>query len=95
MPLQFRHPDSAEIRRERGTGNFPWFALRVRSRHENTVATILSGKGYEWFVPLYKSRRLWSDRIKENSNVSFPRLCLLPVRPCNSGFPILTTPGVR
>ena len=62
---QFSRSDSEEIRRQPGNVNFPWFALRVRSRHENTVAAILGGKGYEWFVPLYKSRRLWSDRIKE------------------------------
>ena len=65
VPPQFSRPDSEEIRRQPGDVNFPWFALRVRSRHENTVAAILGGKGYEWFVPLYKSRRLWSDRIKE------------------------------
>ena len=65
VPPQFSRPDSEEIRRQPGNVNFPWFALRVRSRHENTVAAILGGKGYEWFVPLYKSRRLWSDRIKE------------------------------
>ena len=93
VPQQFSRPDSAGIGRQPGNGNFPWFALRVRSRHENTVATILSGKGYEWFVPLYKSRRLWSDRIKEIQMSLFPGyvFCRFDLQ---QRFPILTTPGV-
>jgi transcription antitermination factor NusG len=43
----------------------PWFAVRVRSRYENVVASLLGGKGYEWFLPTYSCRRQWSDRIKE------------------------------
>jgi DNA-binding NtrC family response regulator len=39
----------------------PWFALQVRSRYENIVAAHLGGKAYEWFLPLYKCRRRWSD----------------------------------
>ena len=73
--------------------NFPWFALRVRSRHENTVAAILGGKGYEWFVPLYKSRRLWSDRIKEIQLSLIPGYVFCRFDPQHR-FPILTTPGV-
>ena len=55
----------ADITMQTGNGQFPWFALRVKSRHEHNVSAALSGKGYEWFLPLYKSRRAWSDRIKE------------------------------
>ena len=76
-----------------GNRSHPWFALRVRSRYENTVATILGGKGYEWFLPLYKSRRPWSDRIKEIQLPLFPGyvFCRFNVQ---KRLPILTTPGV-
>jgi len=50
----------------------PWFAVQTRSRYENLVATLLRGKGYELFLPIYKSRRRWSDRIKELELPLFP-----------------------
>jgi transcription antitermination factor NusG len=31
----------------------PWFACYVKSRHEKHVASILSSKGYDCFVPTY------------------------------------------
>lgn len=72
---------------------FPWFALQVRARHEVGVANFLTGKGYETFVPLYKSRRLWSDRVKVVESALFPGylFCRFDV---NNRLPILTTPGV-
>jgi transcription antitermination factor NusG len=90
---QFSAPDSAEITMQPGNGSHPWFALRVRSRYENTVATILGGKGYEWLLPRYKSRRPWSDRIKEIQLPLFPGyiFCRFDLQ---HRLPILTTPGV-
>jgi transcription antitermination factor NusG len=37
--------------------HFPWYAIRVRSRHEKIVAVGLAGKGYSPFLPVYASRR--------------------------------------
>ena len=90
VPQQFSRSDSAEMKRQSGNGSFPWFALQVKSRHENTVATILGSKGYEWFVPLYKSRRAWSDRIKEIQLSLFPGyvFCRFDLQ---HRLPILTT----
>jgi len=42
-----------------------WFAIQVKPRHEFIAAKLLRSKGYEEFVPWYRSRRQWSDRIKE------------------------------
>jgi transcription antitermination factor NusG len=42
-----------------------WFALRVKPQHEKPVARHLSAAGLESFLPLYRTRRAWSDRIKE------------------------------
>jgi len=71
----------------------PWFALQVRARHEAGVSRFLSGRGYEPFVPMYKSRRQWSDRIKVVEAPLFPGylFCRFDV---NNRLPILSTPGV-
>lgn len=42
-----------------------WYALTVKPNHERAAAQALESKGLETFVPLYRSRRRWSDRIKE------------------------------
>ena len=71
----------------------PWFAIRVKSRCEWTVAESLRQKGYEEFLPLYWSRRRWSDRVKLLqmplfSGYLFCRFSLA------ERVPILSTPGV-
>jgi transcription antitermination factor NusG len=50
----------------------PWFALRVRPKHERTAANGLGMQGFEEYVPLHRVRRRWSDRIKEIDQVLFP-----------------------
>lgn len=75
------------------TANSPWFALQIRSRYEKTVATLLHGKGYELFLPLYKSRRYWSDRIKELELPLFPGYLFCRFNALDR-LPILVTPGV-
>ncbi len=72
---------------------FPWFALQVKARHEANVADHLQGKGYEWFLPLYKVRKRWSDRIKEVEAPLFPGYLFCRLNPQNR-LPILKTPGV-
>jgi len=71
----------------------PWFALQVKGNYENVVAAHLGGKGYEWFLPLYKSRNRWSDRWKEIERPLFPGYLFCQLDPLNR-FPILTIPGV-
>jgi transcription antitermination factor NusG len=76
-----------------GNEKYPWFALRVRSNYENTVTTILHGKGYEGFLPFYVSRRAWSDRVKEIQRPLFPGyvFCRFDVQ---RRLPVVMTPGV-
>jgi transcription antitermination factor NusG len=75
------------------TVKYPWFALQVRSRHESCVADYLNGQGYEWFLPLYKSRKRWSDRIKEVESPLFPGYLFCRFNQ-HDRLPILKTPGV-
>jgi hypothetical protein len=41
-----------------------WFALTVRPNHERTAEQALSYRGLEAYVPLYRARKQWSDRVK-------------------------------
>ena len=42
-----------------------WYAIQVRPRRERVVARRLEQRGYELFLPLGRSRRRWSDRMKD------------------------------
>lgn len=71
----------------------PWYALRVRSNFEQNVASVLRFKGYEEFLPTYRVRRRWSDRIKEIQVPLFAGyvFCRLDI---SNRLPVLTTSGV-
>jgi transcription antitermination factor NusG len=51
----------------------PWYALTVKPRHERAVAEQLRSKSLEEYLPLYRSRRRWSDRIATVELPLFPR----------------------
>jgi transcription antitermination factor NusG len=76
-----------------GAGRQPWFALHVRTRHEAGVAAHLRGMGYEDFLPIYKNRTRWSDRVKELETPLFPGYLFCRFDP-QKRLPILKTPGV-
>jgi len=69
-----------------------WFALRVKSRCEKLVATIAHNKGFEEFLPLYSSRRRWSDRTKSVELPLFPGYVFCRLNP-EYRLPLLTIPG--
>ena len=70
----------------------PWFALRVRPNYEKPVAAALRGKGFQEFLPLIRSKRQWSDRVKIMDLPLFPGylFCRLNL---DERLPLLTTPG--
>src|SRR6185369_14563329 len=72
---------------------YPWYALHVRSQHEKIVASTLRGKGYEQFLPLYRTKHRWSDRMKVIERPLFPGyvFCRFDLQ---KRLPILVTPGV-
>jgi transcription antitermination factor NusG len=72
----------------------PWLALYTRHQHEKVVAEMLTAKGFEAFLPLYDSMRLWRDRKKMLSLPLFP--CYVFVRgPLERKLAMITTPGVH
>ncbi len=74
--------------------DLPWYAIQVQSRLGSVASATLRGKGYDEFLPLYRSRRRWSDRMKELELPLFPGylFCRLDVH--DRLLPILTAPGV-
>ncbi len=44
-----------------------WFALQVRTRWESSTAVLLSGKGYQTFLPTYKTKKRWKGRVEKLS----------------------------
>ena len=70
-----------------------WYALRVRPRFEKVVSRNLQGKGYEDFLPLFKRRSQWSDRIKEIELPLFPGYVFCKFNVLNR-LPVLMIPGV-
>ncbi|HLY16483.1 MAG TPA: UpxY family transcription antiterminator [Bryobacteraceae bacterium] len=71
----------------------PWFALSARSRHEKVVAENLRSKGLESFLPLYRSRRQWTDRVQPVDLPLFPGYVFCRFAYA-SRMPVLNTPGV-
>jgi len=75
------------------SNSLPWYGVRVKSRHEHVAATVLKGKGYEPFLPSYRVRRRWTDRIKDTELPLFPGyvFCRIDVA---DRLPVLTSTGV-
>jgi transcription antitermination factor NusG len=73
--------------------NHSWYAVCTRYQHEKTAARILEYKDFEVFLPLYKARHRWKDRIKEVHIPLFPGY-LFVREGLKRWLGILTTPGV-
>jgi len=71
-----------------------WHALYTRHQHENVVAQALSGKGFEVFLPQYRTVHRWKDRQKDLLLPLFPNYVFI-----HGGLDrmlnIVTTPGVH
>ena len=78
---------------ETKNNSYPWYALRVRSRHEDIAVTHMHARGYESFLPKYNCKRRWSDRVKEGELPLFPGYVFCKFDPLNR-FPVVSIPGV-
>jgi len=70
-----------------------WYAVHVRSKFERTVSTVLEHKNVEQFLPTYRSRRIWTDRVKTTDLPLFPGylFCRIPLNERNR---VMTIDGV-
>lgn len=95
LPGDIALPDKFHIRNPhmQQAAASPWFGLHIKSNFEKVAAAILEAKGLEVYYPTFRSRRRWSDRIKEIEQPLFPGYLFCRFDPYNR-LPILTTPGV-
>ncbi len=70
-----------------------WYALTVRHQHERQTEKALRSKGLETLVPLYRSRRQWSDRVQELDLPLFAGYVMSRFA-LNQRIAVLSTPGV-
>jgi transcription termination/antitermination protein NusG len=78
--------DSAAVMRE-------WFAVQVWSGREQLSARHLQQRGYEVFLPCYRERRQWSDRVKVIDRALFAGYVFCRLDSVLSAK-IITAPGV-
>src|SRR5260370_26463639 len=70
-----------------------WFAVQVRARREKLVQVQLQSKDHECFLPLYTTKKLGYDRIRQNEIPLFPGYLFCRLDPVKR-LPVLMTPGV-
>ena len=70
-----------------------WFALYTASRHEKRVAQHLSLREIEFYLPLYKSKRKWSDGSRVTLDLPlFPGYLFIHIQRSERGR-VLGVPG--
>ena len=70
-----------------------WFALYTTSRHEKRVAQHLSQRQIEFYLPLYRSERKWSDGSRVTLELPlFPGYLFIRIRR-NERVSVLRVPG--
>ncbi len=77
-----------------GIAKVSWHALYTRHQHERIVAQALTGKGFDIFLPQYRTVHRWKDRWKELELPLFPNYVFV-LGGLDRMLNILTTPGVH
>ena|ERR1700733_2512162 len=72
---------------------FPWYGIRTRSNHEKVAASVLRGKGYDPYLPLYRLQRSRPEAQGQGEHPLFPGyvFCRFDAK---KRLPILMTTGV-
>jgi len=79
---------------EKGLGSaLQWYALRVRSNFEKKAADALRARGLEEFLPAYRLRSNWSDRVKWIEKPLFPGYVFCRFDSHN-WLPVMQVPGI-
>lgn len=84
---------TSEISMPIGTEIEKWYALQVRTRWESSTAVLLSGKGYQTFLPTFKTKKRGNGRLRDANSPLFPGYVFCQFDAQNR-LPILVTPGV-
>jgi transcription antitermination factor NusG len=70
-----------------------WYAIYAKHQHEKSAADLLTRKGFEILLPLYRSLRRWKDRDKSVLSPLFPSYLFVRTD-LSRKVDILRTPGV-
>jgi len=70
-----------------------WYALQLRTRWESSTAITLSNKGYETFLPTYKTLKRAQGRSIKQQSPLFPGYLFCRFNVFDR-LPVLITPGV-
>lgn len=70
-----------------------WLAVYTRPQHEKRIHHKLVDNGIEVFLPLLKSIRVWSDRVRWTELPLFRCYLFVKVQP-KEHYAVLNTPGV-
>lgn len=76
--------------------SYSWFALQARPKCEWVAREGLALKGYECFLPSYRQKKRWADRVVEKELPLFPSylFCRFDLQaPAGMGR-VVSTPGV-
>lgn len=72
---------------------YKWYAVYTKSRHEKKVAKFLGEKHIEYYLPLIKTIKQWSDRKKKVEETLIKSYIFVKANNANY-FEVLQTPGV-
>ena len=70
-----------------------WYILYTMPQHEKKVATLFQKKGWDYYLPLVKRKRQWSDRVKIVEFPLFPGYIFTHINWFTQRVPILEFPG--
>jgi len=70
-----------------------WYALQLRTRWESSTATLLVGKGYQTFLPTFKTLKRVRGKSCEVDSPLFPGYVFCRFD-AHRRLPVLLTPGV-
>lgn len=72
---------------------YPWYGIQTRSNQEKIASAMLDHRGFESFVPVYRTRRRWSDRVVTAELPLFPGYLFCRFDHSRR-LPVITAPGV-
>ena len=71
-----------------------WYVIYTKPRHEKKTASSLKAIGIEFFLPLVKKMRVWSDRRKYVDEALFPSYVFVRLDDLKSYFTSLDIHGI-
>lgn len=72
-----------------------WFVLNVKPFMEKRAAAGLESMGFEYYLPVHKAKRRWSDRYKVTEKIVIPRMLFVHTTHKDRMIPLKTLTYLR